>query len=51
MLSSKNWRDMLNNEGKPIFDSTDSDESSSYEEQVGPERTVRPNPFQGTLEG
>ena len=32
MLSSKNWRDMFNNEGDPIFDSTDSDESSSYEE-------------------
>ena len=32
MLSSKNWRDMFNNEGEPIFDSTDSDESSSDEE-------------------
>ena len=31
MLGSKNWRDMFENEDEPIFDSSDSDESSSNE--------------------
>ena len=31
MLKSKNWRDMYDDEGNPIFDSTDNDTSSDNE--------------------
>ena len=31
ILSLNTWHDMFNNEGEPVLDSTDSDESSSYE--------------------
>ena len=51
MLSSKNWRDMFDDEGNPMFDSTDSDNSSDSDDQGGPERTVRPTPVQGALDG
>ena len=32
MLKSKNWRDMYDDEGNPIFDSTDNDTSSDNED-------------------
>ena len=31
MLDSKNWRDMYDDEGNPLFESTDSDTSSDSE--------------------
>ena len=51
MLSSKNWRDMFDDEGNPMFVSTDSDNSSDSDDQGGSERTVLPTPVQGALDG
>ena len=32
MLKSKNWRDMYDHDGNPIFESSDSDSSSDTDE-------------------
>ena len=46
MLKSSDWRDMFDDDGNPLCDSTDSNTSSKDDEYLGPERTVRPTPVQ-----